>query len=322
MVPDPQQLERFRSDLDRLIVPDRRIGIAVSGGPDSLALLLLAAAVRPGNIEAATVDHALRPESRAEAEMVGRVCAELGVAHEILTVRWSEKPETGLQERARSERYKLLAQWATTCGLDGLATAHHLDDQAETLLMRLARGAGVRGLSAMRSVALVPGSELPLLRPLLGWRRAELEQVCSSTGLAPAADPSNHDPRFERVRVRKALAQADWLDPSSIASSAAHLGQAEAALEWAAQQEWTHAVSNGGAEIVYRPSDAPDEIRRRIVAQAIGRLATEGKGTELRGREIDGLLSTLGGGGTATIRGVLCIGGREWRFARAPARRG
>jgi tRNA(Ile)-lysidine synthase len=320
MVPEPTQLGRFRDDLDALIAPDRRIGIAVSGGPDSFALLLLAAATRSGRIEAATVDHALRSESREEAEMVATVCHRLGVPHQVLAIEWPLKPESAIQERAREERYRLLAGWAKDRNLDAIATGHHLDDQAETLVMRLARGAGVRGLAGMRTAAVVPGSEIPLLRPLLGWRHLELEQICAAAGLEPAADPSNEDEAFERVRVRRALANSEWLNPPSLASSAAHLGEADAALEWAARQEWSHAVTNGGAEIVYRATDAPTEIRRRIVSRAVGRLATEGRGSDLRGRELDRLLAVLGESGTATIRGVRCSGGPQWRFTRAPAR--
>jgi tRNA(Ile)-lysidine synthase len=322
MVPESASLERFSRDLDALTAPDGRIGIAVSGGPDSLALLLLAAASRADKIEAATVDHGLRVESREEAEMVGRACKRLGLPHQILTVQWQEKPETAIQERARGERYRLLAAWARDQKLAGIATGHHLDDQAETLVMRLARGSGVRGLAGMRRVSTVPGSDIPLLRPLLAWRRTELEQIVSAAGFEAASDPSNHDEQFERIRIRRALSEAKWLNAESLASSAAHLGEADVALGWAAQQEWAHAVTNGGAEIVYRPSDAPAEIRRRIVAQAVSRLATEGEGAALRGRELDRLLAALTEGGTATIRGVRCSGGSEWRFIRAPARRG
>src|SRR3954467_2033216 len=109
MVPGPALIERFRADLDALTAPGERLGVAVSGGPDSLALLLLAAAARPGAVEAATVDHALRPESRAEAEMVAGVCERLGVPPAILTAEGAEPPATGIQERAREARYKLLA---------------------------------------------------------------------------------------------------------------------------------------------------------------------------------------------------------------------
>ncbi len=156
----------------RLIAPDKRLGIAVSGGPDSLALLLLAAAARPGAIEAATVDHGLRPDSRAEAQMVAAVCARIGVPHAILTADWPEPPATAVQERARELRYRLLAAWLAERSLAALATAHHADDQAETVVMRLNRGSGVRGLAGMRPAATVPGSQFPLLRPLLGWRRS------------------------------------------------------------------------------------------------------------------------------------------------------
>src|SRR5436190_20891849 len=130
MVPEPSLLKRFREKLDPLIAADSRIGIAVSGGPDSLALLLLAAAARPGGIEAATVDHALRSDSRGEAQTVASICKRLGVPHEILTVRWERKPATAIQEQARNARYALLADWARRRGLAAIAAAHHLDDQA------------------------------------------------------------------------------------------------------------------------------------------------------------------------------------------------
>jgi len=320
--PSPEAIERFRRQLDRLVKPGAKVGVGVSGGPDSLALLVLAAAARPGLIEAATVDHALRPEAREEAEMVAGVCEQLGVPHAILTVEWDEKPETGIQERARAARYRLLSEWAKASGLPALVTAHHSDDQAETFFMRLARGAGVRGLGAMRPVVMTPGSSVGLVRPLLGWRRAELEQVCADAGLTPIADPSNDDEQFERVRVRKALAGVDWLDARSVAISADNLAQADLALQWATTQEWERAVTNGNGAIVYRPADAPREIRRRIARRAVLRLANEGNGADLRGPELDRLLTVLMNGRKATLRGVLCSGGQEWRFTRAPARRG
>lgn len=321
MVPEPELVERFARDLDSLIAPAARLGIAVSGGPDSLALLLLAAAARPGRIEAATVDHALREGSRDEADMVGAVCASLDVPHVVLTVKWQEKPLTAVQERARERRYELLAHWAKDRQLDAILTGHHLDDQAETLLMRLARGSGVRGLSSMRPRALVPGSDIPLLRPLLGWRRVQLAEICERLGLKPTSDPSNEDEQFERVRLRRALRQAQWLDPQSLASAAIHLQAADDALQWAVDQEWATAVANGSAGIVYRPTRAPEEIRRRIVSRAVSRLGTEGRGAELRGRELDRLLQVLAAGRTATIRGVRCRGGAEWEFVKAPSRR-
>ena len=320
MVPEPAVLERFRSDLDALSGPAARLGIAVSGGPDSMALLLLAAAARPGAVEAASVDHALRDGSRAEAEMVARACAELGVPHAILTAGWKEAPATALQERARRERYRLLGFWAEERSLEALATAHHADDQAETLLMRLSRGSGVRGLAGMRRRSIAPGTDVTLVRPLLDWRRRELEQVCLDAGVTPLLDPSNDDERFERIRVRHALAERGWLDPAALARSAAHLSDAQAALEWAARQEWAnHARERAGA-ILYRPNGAPQEILRRIAIRAVRKLATEGD-PELRGRELDLLLPALASGDQVTMRGVLCSGGAEWRFTQAPPRR-
>src|SRR5690349_1499338 len=133
-------IERFARDLDAVAPTGQRLGIAVSGGPDSLALLALAAAARPGLLEAATVDHDLRAEAEQEAAMVADVCGQLGVPHVTLKVRWASLPTTAIQERARRERYRLLGYWGEERMLAAIVTAHHADDQAETLLMRLARG--------------------------------------------------------------------------------------------------------------------------------------------------------------------------------------
>lgn len=321
LAPDPELVARFAAGLDRLVPPGQAIGLAVSGGADSLALLLLGAAARPGKIEAATVDHALRPESAAEAQRVADLCSQLGVPHATLTAQWDAPPETAIQQRARAERYRLLAGWLGERGLDALATAHHFDDQAETLLMRLTRGAGVRGLAAIRALAPVPGSSHKLVRPLLGWSRSELQQVCEAAGVDPVDDPSNDNEQFERVRVRKALAEAEWLDPRALARSAANLAAADVAIDWAAAREWERSVHSAPDQITYRPGEAPLEIRRRIVGRAVLTLATEGDGAGLRGREIDQLVDTLRSGGTATLRGVRSSGGEVWTFAPAPSRR-
>jgi tRNA(Ile)-lysidine synthase len=322
MVSDPGQVERFQRDLDALIGRGERIGIAVSGGPDSLALLILASAARPGEVEAATVDHGLRDGGRTEAEMVGETCHELDVPHAILTVDWAKKPETAIQEQARAARYRLLGEWLSDRKLTALATAHHADDQAETLVMRLNRGSGVRGLAGMRPIARVPGTAIPLLRPLLGWRRVELEAICASAGLTPANDPSNADERFERVRVRQALSENGSIDVIAAGRSAANLASADEALQWAAAREWDRSVRQDEGQIFYSPpANAPPEILRRVAERALAALATEGLEEPLRGRELDGLIEQLNADGTATMRGVLCSGGREWRFDKAPARR-
>lgn len=318
--PDPVLVGRFAADLDSLFATDSRLGLAVSGGADSLALLLLATAARSGRIEAATVDHKLRPEAADEARMVARLCSRLGVPHSTLEAEWDERPASAIQKRARAERYRLLAHWAGERGLGGIATGHHLDDQAETLLMRLNRGAGVRGLAGVRPLSSVPGaSSLALVRPLLGWRREELEAVCIASDVDWAADPSNQDEQFERVRVRNALAESHWLDAPALVRSAANLAAADEALDWAAQREWEAQVSATEAGWAYRPA-APDEIRRRVVGRIIETLASEGEHNPLRGREMDKLLQSLSEGATSTLRGVLCTGGELWRFAPAPKR--
>lgn len=322
LTPDSETLERFRKAIDPLGQADQPVGLAISGGPDSLALLLLAAAARPGKVEAATVDHDLRKGSAAEAEMVAKLCAKLGVPHRTLKAEWKEKPETAIQERARAKRYALLSDWAKERGLKALATAHHLDDQAETFFMRLVRGAGVRGLGAMRKISREPAGRVPLVRPLLGWRRAELEAVSAAAGVTPAQDPSNTDDQFERVRVRKALAEKDWVDPAAIAASAGYLAEADAALGWTTAQVWKRAVRRNGDTLLFQPRGIPREIRRRVVARAVARLASEGAAGGLRGREVEQLLAALAAGRKATLRGVLCTGGKQWTFAPAPARAG
>src|SRR5690348_880589 len=119
-------LDRFRRDLDALVPAGTRIGVAVSGGPDSLALLLLVAEARRGEVEAATVDHGFRPESRVEAQAVSNVCGTLGVPHAILTIEWDAPPTSAIQERARSARYDALAAWMRDRGLTALLTGHQL----------------------------------------------------------------------------------------------------------------------------------------------------------------------------------------------------
>lgn len=319
--PSDNRVQRFAAILDGL-APGERIGLAVSGGSDSVALLLLAAAARADQVEAATLDHGLRPEAASEAAEVADLCRGLGVPHSALTAQWESPPETAIQERARDERYRQFARWMADRGLAALATGHHADDQAETLLMRLNRGAGVQGLAAMRQVATVPGSQLKLIRPLLGWRRSELEQVCSDAGVATVDDPSNAEEQFERVRVRQAIAQGGWLDGGAVAQSASNLADADAALQWMADRIWEEAVVSEGDGFVFQPANYPRDTRRRIAAGAIARLGSEGAGASLRGREVEQLMAVLRSGGTSTLRGVLCSGGERWRFSPAPPRRG
>jgi len=311
---DPELIARFLGGLARLFPEDGKLALAVSGGPDSLALLLIAAAALPGRVEAATVDHGLRLESAGEASEVAAICADLGVPHEVLKVRL----EPGnVQSEARTARYTALAEWMARRGLGALATAHHADDQAETLLMRLNRASGVAGLAGVRAQGRVPGSDLPLLRPLLGWRRAELAAVVAAAGIAPAQDPSNTDDRFDRARLRKALATADWLDVPALAESAAHLAEADAALDWAARREWMECVVKDGLGVTYRPQ-APRAVALRVLA----RIVREMTGEEARGSAVARLFDALLAGQPASIGSLVARAMRgAWSFSPAPRRK-
>jgi tRNA(Ile)-lysidine synthase len=294
-----------------------RFGVAVSGGPDSLALLLLAASAFPGQVQAATVDHGLREQSAAEAELVAGICRSIGVPHAILAAA-VDRSRASLQQQARIARYQALAGWLGDCGLAVLATAHHADDQAETLLMRLLRGSGVSGLAGIRAKGpLPPGGDALLVRPLLGWRRSELADLVAGSGLEAVDDPSNRDPAFDRVRMRARLGEAGWLDPDAIARSAAALADADAALDWSAGRlagERIEAIANG---FRLDPSGIPGELRRRLVGNILAEL---GRGVP-RGEELSRLLNRLEAGGTATLAGVKCEGGGSWSFTPAPPRR-
>lgn len=291
------------------------MGLSVSGGPDSLALLLLAHAALSGRIAAATVDHGLRPEAADEAAMVAAVCADLDVPHAVLAV--TVEPGN-IQAEARAARYAALAAWMAREDLTALLTAHHADDQAETLLLRLNRGSGVAGLAGVRARGQVPGTERPLLRPLLGWRRAELADVVAASELAAAQDPSNADDRFDRVRLRKALAAADWLDVPALASSAAHLADADAALDWAARREWSEAVEKAPMGLVYRPQ-APKAVALRVLA----RIVSELDGGVPRGAAVARLFDSLVARQPASIGSLVARPMPDgWHFTRAPQRRG
>jgi len=309
--PDPDLVQHFRGDLEALAPAPGRLGIAVSGGADSLALLLLAAAAYPGRVEAATVDHGLRRGSGDEAAMVADLCTRLDIVHATLAP--AAPIEGNVQSAARTVRYALLENWRAERGLDHLLTAHHLDDQAETVLMRLNRGAGVAGLSGVRAV------NGRVLRPLLGWRRHELARIVADAGIEAVDDPSNADPRYDRTRMREALAASDWIDPGPVARSAAALAEAEAALAWTAERLWRERVKEEAGLCLFDPADLPAELLRRLT---LGILSALDAAPMPRGDEVTRLLAALSLGATATLGGIKCRGGASWRFEPAPPRRG
>lgn len=259
--------------------------LAVSGGPDSVALMWLAArwqrALRRGpELMAVTVDHGLRPEAAHEAREVKRLARTLGLPHR--TMRWTgDKPASGLPAAARDARYALLFKAARARGARHVLTAHTLDDQAETVLMRLSRGSGLAGLSAMARMSA--RDDAVLARPLLDVPKARLIATLERAKIAFAVDPTNRDPAFTRPRLRALMPSlaAEGCDARNLARLAARLARANAALEiladGAERYLALHAANDG------RPGfDAAgfaalaDEIRVRLLLRAIDRVGHEG----------------------------------------------
>lgn len=323
------------AERDRLLSHVRLpVAIAVSGGADSTALMHLvagwakergrAATISPGvpPVLVITVDHGLRPESASEAEWVAQQAEGLGLAHKSL--RWTgPKPRTGIQEAARAARYSLILEELGREPLPEprqLLIAHHLDDQAETVLMRLARGSGVDGLSGMREVERrtwlklghpVEERTIEILRPLLGVPRSRLEATLKAAGAEWLDDPSNADVRYERVRLRAATREREalGLGPDMLALSARRVAAARAALETATHELARAAVDlHHGAWASIDPAalnHAPREVALRLLQSVIGAFGGQ---PELPGRSqmedlVDRLFSPKPS--TATLGGVV-----------------
>lgn len=235
-----------------------RLGLAVSGGADSLALMLLAGryADTPearARFHVYSVDHGLRPEARDEVAFVVAEAEKLGFHARAL--RWDgQKPATGIQQAARKARYTLIAEAMDVDGVPVLLTAHHMGDQAETVLMRLAHGSGIEGLRGMDYFAEL--GDLRVVRPLLGVDPEQLKALVAEAGLTPVADPSNTDLDYERVRWRQAMPMLAslGLDPPRLARFAERMRDADRALE--------HLASHAFAEISFSEAQREASIDR------------------------------------------------------------
>lgn len=276
--------------------------LAVSGGPDSTALLLLAARWRAGlraapDLLAVTVDHGLRPEARREAAGVKRLAASLGISHR--TMRWiGAKPKTGVQEAARQARYRLLAAAAAKANARHILTAHTRDDQAETVLFRLARGSGLAGLAAMTRISPLPHFASPsfgrdenriaLVRPFLDIPKSRLIATLRQAEIPFVEDPSNRDPRFARVRLRAVMPAlaAEGMTSARLAQLALRLKRANDAIE-AAVDALANALApsfaasdrRAGAPFTLAASEwakAPAEIRLRVLGRLVAMTGEEG----------------------------------------------
>jgi len=310
--------------------------IAASGGPDSTALLVLAAGwakrlKKPPKLLAVTVDHGLRPQAAAEAASVKRLARRLGVPHR--TVRWrGDKPKTGLQEAARLARYRLLAETAARARYAHVLTAHTLDDQAETVLFRLARGSGLTGLAGMATASLLPidtETQVFIVRPLLHIAKARLVATLRAAEIAYSEDPSNLDPKFTRARLRvlmPALAR-EGLDARGLSRLAARMRRADTAIEFAVRAARAALVPaawprRGPIEFdAAKFRELPAEVGLRLLGRAIAHSGNEGP-VELGKLEAmynavrreSRLRRTLAGA-------VITVAGARLSVERAPARR-
>lgn len=318
--PDPSTdpvARKVHAALDRLAGDLPRLGIALSGGGDSTALMHLTRGwARGRTLMAATVDHGLRAESAAEAADAHRAAAALSIPH--ATLLWQRDTGSGnLMAAARDARLRLLSGWARRNRLDAVLLGHTQDDQAETVLMRLARGAGVDGLAGMAAARQALG--MTWLRPMLGVSRADLRGWMAARGIGWVEDPSNEDSDYDRVRIRKAIAALD-LPAAQLAQAAANLGMARDALQAAT------AATAEGAQVrhgsLYLPAAAfrraPQEIRRRLLVAALRFVS----GADYPPRR-DAVLRALGAintGGRVTLDGAIAEAAGDWlRIIREPA---
>lgn len=294
--------------VEKFLLPTlpERLGVAVSGGGDSIALLHLAhglCAAHATSLHVVTVDHGLRAGSTGEAAGVARVCAGLGVPHTVLT--WDGWNGQGnLQNEARLARYGLIADWARARAIESVLLGHTADDQAETVLMRLARGAGVDGLSAMSPRRISHGIEF--LRPLLQVSRDSLRMYLKANGIDWVEDPSNDDTRFERIRIRQALQHLEPLgiDAVSLGQVAFNMARAREALDWQTFVEARRlvCVEAGAIRIDWRAyRTLPGEIARRLLVQAIQWVA--GSSYPPRRQPLLALIETLKRASGGTLEG-------------------
>jgi tRNA(Ile)-lysidine synthase len=317
---------RFAATMGALLGPDfpPAVGLAVSGGGDSMAMLALAhgwARHMGIALRVVTVDHGLRPEAAAEAETVAAECAALGHAHD--TLRWQWDGTGNLQEAARTARLDLIAGWRG--GLDHVLFAHTRDDQAETVLMRLVRGSGVEGLAAMAPRRHVPDARGGwwLLRPLLAEGRGDLRHYADTLRLPYRDDPSNEDDRYDRVRMRKAMTRLG-LDADGLARTAGRMARAAEALRARAAEVGARAVTreivNGaptGDLLIDRDAFAAVERDTQMRLLADGLCAVASATRRPRAGALEALLDRVLGGAGGTLHGAeLTVTDARIRVAR------
>lgn len=276
-----------------------------------MALLHLAATAWPGRVEAVTVDHGLRAASAEEAAMVAGWCPSQGVPH--TTLHPETAPDGNVQAWGRAQRYALIEAWREVRDIGFIMTAHHADDQLETLLMRLNRGSGVSGLAGVRT------RRGRVIRPMLPVRKAALAVYCEENGIPYADDPSNADRRFDRATMREHLRDAPWLNAEAAARSAAALAEAEDALGWSVMALADTHVHGDGTVWRLDRTDLPREYLRRLVLLMVSR--ADAAAPQPRGDALDRAIAKALHGGKASLGEWLLQGGDGLRLYRAPPRR-
>ncbi len=303
-----QIADQLRHVLSEIGETETALGLAVSGGGDSMAMLHLAQACAADlglTLYVATVNHGLRPEASAEAEFVAKTCQTLGLSHNTLTWRdWSG--QGNLQAEARTARYDLLAGWAKAQGISVIALAHTRDDQAETVLMRISRSAGVDGLSGMQQRRKDRG--VIWLRPLLGTSRDALRQYLRDNDQGWCEDPSNEDRSFERIRTRDVLKTLAPLgiDATVLSDIALNMSAARQALWQQTAQAAQEIVDIDQGDVrIERAKFAalPAEIQRRLLAHALCWVTSTAYPP--RGAKLLDFKAALLAGEVATLRGCL-----------------
>ena len=314
---DTPILNAVRAGIDG--VAPKRLGIAVSGGSDSTALMhaLHACFGDTAALFAATVDHGLRPEAAAEAAAVSDDAGRLNISHKTLVWRgWDGSGN--LQDQARRARRTLLARWARENHLDAVALGHTADDQAETVLMRLARSAGVDGLAGMPPVTRVEG--IRFVRPLLALSRADLRDYLRRHGIGWCEDPSNADDRFDRVKMRRAMSSlsAAGITVQTLNDVAKNMAMARAGLDACTGEAARRIAQIDGGDVILDAgglAELPGEIARRLVLRSL--MWVSGAEYAPRRDPMASLLGTIRTGGSATLSGCIIVTRRnETRIAR------
>lgn len=325
MIAQDSLAARFAARMGALLGPDfpDHVALAVSGGGDSMAMLALThdwARVMGLRVSVVTIDHGLRAASAEEAAMVGRECAALGHPHSIL--RWQWDGTGNLQDAARDARLRLIADWRGA--IEHVLFAHTRDDQAETVVMRLARGSGVEGLAAMSDRRRVPlGTGFWQIRPLLTETRADLRHYADTLRLPYVDDPSNDDPRYDRVRARRALAVLGdlGLDAATLAATAGRMARARDALSARAASVAQSVVAEDSAVTghLLLDRDALARVERdtqlRLLAAALQWIS--GATYRPRAQALEALLDRALSGGGGTLQGAqLAVGADHIRIFR------